>query len=100
MPYCETASYPDFQTKVTSQALVACNLQDRKADTAFPPIEMIRSRGGLGAMLYPSAKRYPGSYASMDDNLAPASNWLEWPNSADEGTARQVVAFGDIALID
>lgn len=23
MPYCETASYPDFQTKVTSQALVA-----------------------------------------------------------------------------
>lgn len=37
MPYCETASNPDFQTSVTSQALVACNLQDKKAETALPP---------------------------------------------------------------
>lgn len=37
MPYCDTASKPDFQTSVTSQALVACNLQERKAETAFPP---------------------------------------------------------------
>ena len=37
IPYCATASKPDFQTKVTSQALVACNLQERKAETALPP---------------------------------------------------------------
>lgn len=37
IPYCATASYPDFQTSVTSQALVACSLQERKAETALPP---------------------------------------------------------------
>lgn len=41
MPYCATCSYPDFQTRVTSQALVACNLHDRKAETAFPPTRTI-----------------------------------------------------------
>lgn len=37
MPYCDTESNPDFHTSVTSQAFVACSLQERKADTAFPP---------------------------------------------------------------
>ena len=37
MPYCATASKPDFQTSVTSQALVADNRHDRKAETALPP---------------------------------------------------------------
>lgn len=37
MPYCATCSNPDFQTRVTSQALVACNLHERKAETALPP---------------------------------------------------------------
>jgi hypothetical protein len=46
MPYCETASYPDFHTKVTSHALVAWSLQDRKAETAFPPTMMYVSIGG------------------------------------------------------
>lgn len=39
IPYWETCSYPDFQTSVTSQALVAWRRQERKADTAFPPTE-------------------------------------------------------------
>jgi len=37
MPYWATLSKPDFQTRVTSQALVACRRHDRKAETAFPP---------------------------------------------------------------
>ena len=37
MPYCETDSKPDFQTRVTSQAFVACNRHDKNAETAFPP---------------------------------------------------------------
>lgn len=37
IPYCDTASKPDFQTSVTSQALVAWSRQDRNADTALPP---------------------------------------------------------------
>jgi hypothetical protein len=37
MPYWATASYPDFHTKVTSHAFVACKRHDKKADTAFPP---------------------------------------------------------------
>jgi len=37
MPYCETASKPDFHTSVTSQAFVACRRHERKADTALPP---------------------------------------------------------------
>lgn len=37
MPYCATASKPLFHTNVTSQALVADNLQERKAETALPP---------------------------------------------------------------
>ena len=37
MPYCDTCSKPVFQTRVTSQALVACNLHDRKAETGLPP---------------------------------------------------------------
>jgi len=37
IPYCETVSKLDFQTSVTSQALVADNLHDRKAETALPP---------------------------------------------------------------
>lgn len=36
-PYCETASKPDFQTRVTSQEVVACNRHDRKAEMALPP---------------------------------------------------------------
>jgi hypothetical protein len=37
MPYWATLSYPDFHTRVTSQAFVACNRHDKKADTALPP---------------------------------------------------------------
>ena len=37
MPYCDTCSKPDFHTNVTSHAFVACNLQDKKAETALPP---------------------------------------------------------------
>ena len=37
MPYCDTASKPLFQTSVTSHALVADSLQERKAETALPP---------------------------------------------------------------
>lgn len=36
-PYCATDSNPDFQTRVTSHEFVACNRQDKKAETAFPP---------------------------------------------------------------
>lgn len=36
-PYCDTFSKPFFQTRVTSQALVAESLHDMKAETAFPP---------------------------------------------------------------
>ena len=39
MPYWATCSKPDFQTRVTSQALVAWSLHDRKAETGFPPTE-------------------------------------------------------------
>ena len=39
MPYWDTCSYPDFQTSVTSQALVAWSRHERKAETAFPPTE-------------------------------------------------------------
>lgn len=39
MPYWDTCSYPDFQTSVTSQALVAWSRHERKADTVFPPTE-------------------------------------------------------------
>jgi hypothetical protein len=37
MPYCDTVSKPFFQTRVTSQALVAERRHDRKAETALPP---------------------------------------------------------------
>lgn len=37
MPYWATLSYPDFQTRVTSQAFVACSRHDKKAETALPP---------------------------------------------------------------
>lgn len=37
MPYCATCSYPDFQTSVTSQALVACRRHVKKAETGLPP---------------------------------------------------------------
>ena len=49
IPYWYTASKPDFQTRVTSQALVAWSLQERKADTAFPPTEhiLISSRSAI-----------------------------------------------------
>ena len=40
MPYCDTDSNPDFQTSVTSQALVACSLHDKNAETEFPPTEI------------------------------------------------------------
>lgn len=40
MPYCETASYPDFQTNVTSQALVAWSRHDKKAEMGLPPTTM------------------------------------------------------------
>jgi hypothetical protein len=36
-PYCDTASKPDFQTKVTSQEVVACSRHERKAEIALPP---------------------------------------------------------------
>ena len=42
IPYCDTASKPDFQTRVTSQALVACSLQERNAETALPPTTIQR----------------------------------------------------------
>ena len=32
IPYWATASYPDFQTSVTSQALVAWSLHERNAE--------------------------------------------------------------------
>ena len=37
MPYWATNSNCDFHTSVTSHAFVACNRQERKAETAFPP---------------------------------------------------------------
>ena len=37
IPYCDTDSNPDFQTRVTSQALVACSRHERNAETALPP---------------------------------------------------------------
>jgi hypothetical protein len=37
MPYCDTISKPLFQTRVTSQALVAERRHERKAETALPP---------------------------------------------------------------
>ena len=37
MPYWATLSYPDFHTRVTSQAFVACSRHDKKAETALPP---------------------------------------------------------------
>lgn len=40
MPYCETASYPDFHTSVTSQAFVAWSRQDRNAEIGLPPTVM------------------------------------------------------------
>ena len=40
MPYCATDSKLDFQTSVTSQALVACNRHERNAETALPPTRM------------------------------------------------------------
>lgn len=59
IPYCDTCSKPVFQTRVTSQALVACNRHDKKAETGFPPTtttfissyssDMIRSPNGEGA---------------------------------------------------
>lgn len=52
MPYCETASYPDFQTSVTSQAFVAWSLQDRNAETAFPPTEQILISNGSSIVAY------------------------------------------------
>ena len=52
MPYCETASYPDFQTSVTSQAFVAWSLQDRNAETAFPPTEQILISNGSSIVVY------------------------------------------------
>ena len=36
-PYCETASKLAFQTRVTSQEVVACSLQERKAEIALLP---------------------------------------------------------------
>ena len=36
-PYCATDSKPFFHTNVTSQALVAESLHDKKAETEFPP---------------------------------------------------------------
>ena len=44
MPYCETASKPDFHTSVTSQAFVACRRQERKAETALPPTRARRQQ--------------------------------------------------------
>jgi hypothetical protein len=41
MPYCETLSKPLFHTSVTSQALVADNRHERKAETALPPTRQI-----------------------------------------------------------
>ena len=72
MPYCETWSKPPFQTKVTSQAFVACSLHERNAETyhdhssqfllpssyksdveltALPPTDKILNLGGDGAMV-------------------------------------------------
>lgn len=51
IPYWATASYPDFQTSVTSQALVAWSLHERNAEIWFPPTDRIRSLGGLGAIV-------------------------------------------------
>ena len=41
MPYCETPSKPLFHTSVTSQAFVADNRHERKAETALPPTTQI-----------------------------------------------------------
>ena len=51
IPYCDTCSKPFFHTSVTSQALVACSLHDRKADTAFPPTEHTFIISSLSSML-------------------------------------------------
>ena len=42
IPYWATCWKLAFQTNVTSQALVACNLHDRKAETALPPTKQYR----------------------------------------------------------
>lgn len=41
MPYWATLSKPLFQTRVTSQAFVACSRQERKAETALPPTRTV-----------------------------------------------------------
>ena len=46
MPYCATLSKPDFQTRVTSQAFVACSRHDKKAETAFPPTGRLSAGDG------------------------------------------------------
>ena len=42
IPYWATCGKLAFQTRVTSQALVACNRHDRKAETALPPTKQYR----------------------------------------------------------
>lgn len=44
MPNEFTLSKPFFQTRVTSQALVACNRHERNADTALPPTAKIEGQ--------------------------------------------------------
>lgn len=51
MPYCDTASKPLFQTRVTSQALVADRRQERKAETALPPTAHTFWVSGSSAMV-------------------------------------------------
>ena len=46
MPYWATLSKPDFQTRVTSQAFVACRRQERKAETALPPTASLSAMMG------------------------------------------------------
>lgn len=51
MPYCETASYPDFHTKVTSQALVAWSRHDRNAEIGLPPTAITEYDVSLGVII-------------------------------------------------
>lgn len=50
MPYCETASYPDFHTNVTSQALVAWSRHERNAEIGLPPTAITEYDVSLGVI--------------------------------------------------
>lgn len=66
MPYCATCSKPDFHTRVTSQALVACSLQERKADTGLPPTKHICISSEAAMINAGEQRLHPASAPSTD----------------------------------